>query len=80
MALGKAAQHVDTQSVSDLTQKGPGVPDAVDTVDEGPEVKNLALSTPRHDVPVAVSVVGFQNTHTPPDLDEFDVFGRPLGE
>lgn len=76
MAESSGPQATEPQSEKDLTQKGAGVPDEAVAPPE-PEVKNLALSTPRHDVPVAVSVVGGQNTHTPPDLKAFDPQGRP---
>ncbi len=67
----------ETQSQKDLTQKGPGISDPADAEPKEPDVKNQALSSPRHDVEVAVSVAGAQNTHVPPDLDEFDEQGRP---
>lgn len=76
-AQAEAAKSPAVEPVSsELTIKGAGVPDSDGAAPATPESKDLALSTPRPDVPVAVSVVGEQNTHNPPDLRYWDTEGR----
>lgn len=72
------AQKLNTepQSVSDMEQKGDGVMVPAAAPADRPVEKGVAHVTPRHDVPVAVSVIGQQNTHVPPDLREFTPEGR----
>lgn len=70
-------EAVEVLTVKDQTETGTGTTEPFGVPTDPPRKSSIALSTPRHDVPVAVSKIGGNNAHTPPDPKEFDEMGRP---